>query len=297
MEKYQVIDIKYPDYDVYLDNLKTLSNYDFTNCDYNEIYNIFHDFALIIPTLGEKFNNKINGHKLYRVRLSKTISKEEDLSLIQTFSFPPPVFCKTNGRANIKYKSVFYCTDQPFPAMRECNTSEGDEGYLSLWEFDIKRDLHYLSCLPAELPNTNRWREYGEYHHNFLIEKQSVLNKEELKYKLALRNLLTEKFMKEEFPYHISSMIANEYLYYAHADLILYPSVKTLHDYTNFSIHPNIAQNHIKCTKVFHFKLIENLRDNLRFSFKSIGRIEKDRIVWGKPSNAEIEEIGFFKNI
>lgn len=295
MNNYQTIDADYPDFELYFNNLKLLSQIDFSNSSYDEIYNTFHDFALTIPMLGAKLitENGINGHKLYRARLSKTISKEEDISLVQTFSFPPTSVCKSNQRANIKYKSVFYCADEPFPAIKECGVEDNDEGYLSVWEINANRDLNYANCFPEKLPKNNTWREYGNFHHNFLIEKQTEENKELLKHKIALRNLVTNKFMKEEPPYLISSMLANEYLYENNADLIMYPSAKTFQNYTNFAIHPNVVLNHLKCYKILKFKVAKLESEQLQLKFISIGHIENDRINWKKPTDDDGIELGF----
>jgi len=297
MKTYQTIDAEYPDYKTYISNLKILSGIDFSKSTYDEIYNLFHDFALTIPLLGGNFitKNGINGHKLYRARLCKTISKEEDISLIQTFSFPPPTVCTSNQRANIKHKSVFYCADEVFPAIKECGVEDGDEGFLSIWEFNGTRKLHYVNCLPEILPNNNQWEEYGRFHHNFLIEEQSKVDKKLLEYKIALRKLVTHKFMKEEPPYSISSMLANEYLYEGKVDLIMYPSAKTFQNYTNFAIHPNVVLKHLKCTKVVKLKVIKQGNEQVKFSLKSIGHIERDRINWKEPTDNDGIELGFKK--
>jgi hypothetical protein len=297
MDNYQTIDADYPDFEVYSNNLELLSQIDFSNSSYDEIYNTFHDLALTIPMLGAKLisENGINGHKLYRARLSKTISKDEDISLIQTFSFPPTSVCKSNQRANLKYKSVFYCADEPFPAIKECGVEDNDEGYLSLWEINATRDLNYVNCFQEELPANNYWREYGNYHHNFLIEKQTEENIELLKHKIALRNLVTHKFTKEEPPYFISSMLANEYLYENQSDLIMYPSAKTFQEYTNFAIHPNVVLKHLKCNKILKFKVVKLETEQVQLKFISIGHIENDRINWKKPTDEDASDLGFKK--
>jgi len=298
MENYQTNKIIYPELKQYLEDLETLRNFDFKDSEIENIYNKFHDLALTIPVLGAKFlHDKINGKKLYRVRLKKQISDREDKSLIQTFSYPPPNVCNSNGRANIKQKSVFYCTDKPYPAIMECNPEVGDEGYLGIWEINASRNLHYICCLPENLPFRNDWYEYGTYHHNFLIQKQKELNNEELHYKVALRKLITEKFMNEKFPYSVSSMLANEYLYFNPADILMYPSAKTFQDYTNFAIHPNAVNNHLVCTKVIRFKVIEDFGTYLRLSLKSTGHLINDRFNWKKFTDEDGKELGFERNV
>ena len=131
MEEYRTNNINYPELKQYLENLEILRNYDFKDSKIEDIYNKFHDLALTIPVLGAKFlAEKINCRRYNRVRLKKKISKEEDKSLIQTYSYPPPNICNYNGRANIIKKSVFYCTDRPYPAIMESDPEVGDEGYL-----------------------------------------------------------------------------------------------------------------------------------------------------------------------
>ncbi|WP_298537998.1 hypothetical protein [uncultured Algibacter sp.] len=297
MNSYQTEEIDYPDLETYKRNLNELSDFDFSNSTYREIYDKFHDLALTLPMLGAKLKtvDGINGHKLYRARLSKTIAKEEDLSIIQTFSFPLSTFCKTNQRANIKHKSVFYCADEAFPAIKECGIQDEEEGYLSVWEIAGKRDLKYATCLPLELPNKNGWAEYGIYHHDFLIKEQSALNKTLLNHKVALRNFITYKFMNEKPPYSLSSMLANEYMYENGVDLIMYPSAKTFQEYTNFAIHPNVVQTQLKCNKIYKFKVIKQDKEQVRIKFISIGHIANDKIEWKKPTDKDGTELGFRK--
>jgi len=296
MGKYKTINVDYPEYKIYIKNLEKLKKYNFNDYSPDEIYHKYHDLALILPSLGAKLVFKeINGYVLYRARLSRTIGKNEDLSLIQSFSFPPPSVCKNKQRANINYKSVFYCADEAFPAIKECGAIDGEEGYLSIWKINANRDLNYASCLPEKLPHKNRWVEYGAFHHTFLRENQTLENKSLLNHKIALRNLITDKFMKEKAPYHLSSMLANEYPYYQNNDLLLYPSVQTFQEYTNFAIHPNAALKQLECFKIYKFKLVEQGKEQVKLNFLSIGDIENDRIKWRNPTNSDGEELGFSK--
>lgn len=289
-EKYNTINNDYPEYEKYLNDLDILSKYDFSKLDYDGIYNKFHDLALKIPALGGSFDTGINGLKLFRARVAKTIGEFEDKTIIQTFSFPPSNVCKNNGRANFKNKSVFYCTDDSVPALKESNVEINDEVYLSIWNYNSKRNLSYVCCLPEVLPANNSWYEYGKYHHNFLIEKQNENDEKLLKYKVALRNFITEKFMKEEFPYSITSMLSNEYLYENGIDMIMYPSAKTYQDYTNFAIHPNVALNHLELEILFHIIILDINEEQIKFKVKSIGYIENDKINWRKSNDHVIEK-------
>jgi len=296
MKNYKTLKIEYPDLKTYLKNLQILSTTDFSSSSTEDIYHKFHDLALTIPMLGAKLlKRKFNGHELYRVRMEKTFSDSEDKNIIQTFSFPPSAFCNTNGRANIKNKSVFYCTDQAFPAIKESGGKLNEIGFLSIWKVDSTRDLVYTSSLPEVLPTTNSWEELGTYHHNFLIENQAEDNNNLLAHKVALRKLITDKFMLEKSPYPISSMLANEYLYHNKADLILYPSAQTFQDYTNFAIHPNVVLNNMRCTKIIKFKITEIMSEQVKFKLSMIGEVVKDRILWRKSNDQDGINLGFNK--
>lgn len=289
-EKYITVDIKYPEFEKYLSNLDTLSKYDFSESDYDIIYNKFHDLALNIPALGASLDTNFNGFKLFRVRAANTINEFEDKTIIQTFSFPPANICKYSGRANIKNKSVFYCTDNLVPALRESNIEINEEAYLSIWNYNSKRNLTYVCCLPEKLPKNNSWQEYGKYHHNFLIEKQNNDDTNLLKYKVALRNFITDKFMKENYPYSITSMLSNEYLYKSGFDMIMYPIAKTFQDYTNFAIHPNVVLNHLNLEIVFQIVITDINDQHTKFKVKSIGHLEDDKIYWRKPDDEIVEK-------
>ena len=101
--------------------------------------------------------------------------------------------------------------------------------------------------------------------------------------------------MKEKSPYHISSMLANEYLYYQNNDLLLYPSAQTFQKYTNFAFHPNVVLKQLECHKIYKFELVEQDDKQFKLIFFSIGDIENDRILWRKAKASDGEELGLSK--
>lgn len=297
MEKYDIIDISYPDFKVYEENLEKLKNTDFSNFSVSHIYHRFHDLALTIPGLGGKFvHKKFNGEKLYRVRMDRSIALTENISNIQAFTFPPKEFCKYNGRANLKHKPVFYCTDNIFPSIKECKPKVGESGFISLWQVEADRNLSYATCLPEKLPAKNRWGEYGTFHHNFLVKNHSKVDEKTLKYRVALRKFITKIFMREEEPYSISSMLAHEYLYVNRTDILLYPSAQTLQSYTNFAIHPRVAERYLKCLKILRFKITKDLGEQFQLIFSLIGTpYTGTKINWQKATDEDISQFGFDK--
>ena len=296
MNNYETQNIEYPELQTYLRNLHKLSTYDFSKSSYEKIYNEFFDLALTIPSLGAKLDKEgFNGFELYRVRMEKTISKSENMNSIKTFSFPPSSICNSNGRANIKKRSVFYCTDEMLPAIKESEGNINDIGFLGIWEVQSNRNLKYMSCLPEALPKSNGWEEFGRYHHNFLIDEQVKENQDLLAYKVALRKLITDKFMMEKKPYSISSMLANEYLYETDNDFILYSSIQTQYDYTNFAFHPKSVINHLKCRKIIKFKINDIKDGQFVINISMIGEAENNRLYWKRANDEDCIELGFNK--
>ena len=296
MNNYETQNIEYPSLQTYLSNLHKLSTYDFSKSTYDKIYNIFHDLALTIPSLGAKLKMEgFNGFELFRVRMEKTISKIENMNSIQTFSFPPASRCNFNGRANISKRSVFYCTDEVIPAIKECDGNIGDVGFIGVWNVQSKRELKYMSCLPEVLPKSNHWEEFGRYHHNFLIEEQSNENEDLLAYKIALRKLITDKFMMEKEPYSISSMLANEYLYESDNDFILYSSIQSFYDYTNFAFHPKSVVNHLSCKRIVKFKITNIINSQYIIDILLTGDANGNRLYWRKPTDQDCIDLGLIK--
>lgn len=276
----------YPKLEEYRNNLQKLYKQNMDGLKYEEIYNLYFDAAIVLQILGGYFvSEKTNGRQLYRVRASSQINELEDLSLIQTYSYPPTNICKNNGRGNIKHKSVFYCADSAVAAVKESNIKENEQCYISVWELQAKRDLNYTSYLPVNLPENNYWEKIGYLHHNYMLN----LNDRNLNYQLELRKFITSKFMFEEFPYPISSLIANENLYYGDhkSDLIIYPSAKTMSDYVNYAFHPNVVNEHLKLKKVFNCKITKFYEDYIQFGVAEVGRLENNRIIWSEPTDED----------
>src|SRR5690606_29329039 len=94
--------------------------------------------------------DNFNTHKLFRVRLN-IVESREDCSLIQTYSYPPAFVCTENGRANLKGKSVFYCSNDPSAALLEAKPKPGDIAFMSIWKPVVDRKVKFAHCLPIDL--------------------------------------------------------------------------------------------------------------------------------------------------
>lgn len=118
----------------------------------------------------------INLLKAFRVRLNIN-ETEEDIDLIRTFSYPSPSFCKQNGRANLKNKSVFYCADAFETAFAETKPAAGDIGYLSIWEIDCDRHVNYMGFFPTSVPENNIWyKTVVQFQENLVDHAKGLSN-------------------------------------------------------------------------------------------------------------------------
>lgn len=280
----------FPDFDKYLSELNLLENYEFVDKSIEDIYNIYYDFAKLTPNGFGIFNKrKFNRHIFYRVRYDIN-SETEDLSLIQTYSYPPPDKSRTNGRANLKGKSVFYCSNKPFCSIREAKPKIGSEGYLSIWKGNTNRKIKFGICLSSKLSKNNDWSKLATdiYRHN--IKNLPKEAKDKFEHILELYNFVAKLYSKEKEPYSLTSMISNELL---HADIwndfIIYPSVETNEEYCNIAFHPNSVNENLKFEKVIRFR-IENIEDKkISFRLGKVGYMEKTKMIWKEKTKEEIQ--------
>jgi len=290
--KYNDSDDELPDLQSYLRDLQSLSNYDFTGLSKEQIYNIYYDFARTIPASYSSMEPSVfNSIDFYRVRLNIDRSKE-DITLAQTYSFPPPVFCTENGRANVEGKSVFYCSHNLKTAIREVKPKIGDEVFLSVWKGRASRKLKIGQCLPPKLPKSNGWGEMAENSFNTLIR---VTKSEEKRDQLEeLYKFIANKFRTEKNPYHLTSMISWELLYgQLWRDFIIYPSVLDEGLSCNMAFHPNSVSENLKFEKLIKFKIVDYINDQIVFNLGTkVGYLENTKMKWRDRSK---EETNLFK--
>lgn len=285
----------FPDIQTYLSSLKTLNKSDFSELTDREIYDRYFDLAHILPTSFGMFNPlKFNSHKFYRVRLKRDIGKNEDISLKQTFSFPPTSVLKKNGRANLKYKSVFYCSNNPYGAMIESKPEIGDEGYLSVWKGISKKPIKIGICLPNNLTEENEWNLMAKDSFAHLFKTLPKDAKDKFEHFLNLYSFIARKFIKEKEPYPLTSMISDELLYGdLWRDFIIYPSVLANTNLCNMAFHPNSVLENLTIEKIISFKIVDTKDEQLQFNLGEVGHFEKTKLIWKKRTELD-EEI--FKN-
>jgi hypothetical protein len=107
-----------------------LKSLDLSLFSQEEIYQIVYKHARFIPSFISIIpSNEFCSIKLFRARF-KIDPEKENVYLNSTFSYPHNYFCNQNGRANIKKRNVFYCSDSGISAILESKPNRGDTGCL-----------------------------------------------------------------------------------------------------------------------------------------------------------------------
>jgi hypothetical protein len=288
-----------PDLNSYVANLNKLKSLDFRNSEASYVHDRFFELATILPINFAFFHKeKFNKLKFYRVRSNIDQSKE-DISLINTYSYPPQVFCNENGRANLKGKTVFYCSNNPNAAIYESKSKIGEEGSLSVWTANSDRTIYFGVCLPYDLKPSNDWNLVA----SDIFIKQLIYYQAEAKDKLdhfkALNKFISDIFVSENKPYPLTSMISNEYLYrtdHNPLDFLLYPSITSNLNYCNMAFHPNAVNENLKFEKVIRFKIINITSERISFNFGKVGFLEGTEMKWRNYNEEDVVQFVKEKN-
>lgn len=273
-----------PKIEKYREDLKFLKDQNFSDKSVFEISSQISEKAIILPTITSTTEIGNLGVSLFhRVRLidHKDMSNE-DMSLIQSYSYPPSSTCMENGRGNLKKTSVFYCASTGDAAMQESNVEVASEGFLSVWGIKPKKKLKFGLLLSDDLPKENPWKPVVEYLSR--EEFQKIHLETEGKYyehMRELRSFFYNLYMHEAKPYPITSFISNKLLYQRNdLDFIAYPSVKRSHKQINFAFHPNSVNLFLNIQRVFRFKISANDSEGISFDIIGTGYLEGTRIKW-----------------
>ena len=282
---------QFPEITAYIDKLKKLRALDLSSASLYEIKKAVLEHALFLRHIyGTYRPENFNRLTFYRVRLNVK-SEAEDLRLVRTFSYPSPCHCMANGRANLKGKSVFYCSNQPLTAIKESKPKVGDIGYLSVWKGNTNRNLKIGICLPPNIKTENEWFRMAHDANNASEQYSSAHDKDKSLHLLALTSFIAEQFVLETPPYPITSWLSDEMLYGQQwKDFIIYPSVTNESYSCNMAFHPNIADLFLKFEKVIRFRVDECQKDRIAIAIGRVGEINNANIEW---RNAKPEELNF----
>lgn len=279
---------EFPDFKTYISNLTELENFPFENLTVREIYDKYHDLAKILPSVFQMLNHEeFNEEFFYRARIGID-RKKEDISLKQTYSYPPTSVCSENQRANIKNKSVFYCSNDPNCAMLEVKPKIDSEGYLSVWKGNAKKPVKLGILLPYDLPSENEWNTMAKSTFEYLENSLQKETLDKINHFMALYKFIPDRFVKEEKPYHLTSMISNELLYgELWRDFIIYPSVASKTYMCNMAFHPNFVNENLKFVKVIKYKVYDIKNEQAKFNLGKVGYLKENRMVWRDATEEE----------
>jgi len=281
-----------PTFAVFKEQLEKLKQIHLENPSIEEIQNTYYSIMPFLPRMLSRIHFNENRHlPFYIVRLNIDPDKE-DIGLIRTYSYPSVNFCTDNGRANRHGKTVFYCSNKAFAAVFESKPKVGDTGYLSVWENNITKPLNAAVYLPKHFDNPNEWQQVANSAHLFAESYFKENGRDKFEHFLAMNDFMADRFLREHYPYALSSFVSNEALFGPNAkDLVLYPSVASNSHYCNFAIHPNVVDRYLTFQKVIRFKVI-TFDSELRFQYSTgkIGEIINNNIIW---RNANLGEVDF----
>jgi hypothetical protein len=282
---------KFPSLEEYVDGLSRLTIMNLSNLNIQEIEKSFYERAILFQqVVGVNPSTSFNQHEFYRVRMN--VSPEEDEDLIRTYSYPPISACKKNGRANLTGRSVFYCSDHAGTALLESKPEPGQTGYLSIWRGSTFRDIKYGVCLNTELKRGNPYLVMADTINKLVKEESIKKAGGKAEHFIQFYNFIAERFINEDYPYSLTSFIANEMLYEGKwKDFIIYPSVANDRYGCNMAFHPNSVDTVLKFIKVLKFKFLSKGESLIGLSDLVIGELNRTRMSWRKPYAGELKEI------
>lgn len=281
---------EYSNIETFRAKLQELRNIDFANADKKQIGETIFSYLTVIPSLIGKYTpDKFNQFKFYRVRLNIN-EGNEDLSLVRIYSYPLPQFCKENGRANLKNRSVFYSTNSALTAIIESKPKVGDIGYLSIWNGNTDREMKAGVLLPRNLSTENEWYILAKDIYAFADQHLEKVALQKSNFFHEALNFISNLFLDEKTPYPITSWVSNELIYgTAWKDFIIYPSFANKAFTSNFAIHPNVADRYLKFEKVIRFKVLEMNNDIFSLSTGRVGEIIQNNIEWRTATKDELD--------
>jgi hypothetical protein len=285
MDDYKVKLNEIPEIEVYKANLGRIMD-----INTEELFHSFLGIMILkhtvvmppIPTIDLTLSSE---DLLYRVRKNIDIIKE-DLTIVKTYNYPEPIYCKENGRANIKGYSVFYCSNVAATSIIETKPEDKDVYYLSIWKPKTKTILK-----AANFCKEINKIDSGQLKPMVLISKlkdqisaSGVDKTPQLNY---LLDFVIDTFKNENKPYNISSWISH-YILNVRMDLngILYQSVEA-NSFCNMAFHPTFVDNQLCFQKVLKIETIKLENQLIKYKLISVGELESDKIKWRQLKEQE----------
>jgi hypothetical protein len=227
---------------------------------------------------------------LYRSRLARFVSEDEDMSSPQTFSYVPLALTNANfpklQRANFSGQSIFYGSLSPTTNFREISedVTAGEEIYMAKWVISPDANLMLYKVLPY------KGTFLDEYLRKTLgLDEETTDAFESFFHKLGEILMSTEEGNDK---YLVSALCAN-FVYKFHPlilpdgskikpfDGILYPSTKVEEgNEWNMAIKPECIDKYATLQYVIRGKVANDLRS---IDYSDIGFCKDGVIHWYSP--------------
>ncbi len=281
-------DEKLPSLDSVIDGFKKLEYLNEGDYKYETIKEEYFKHIKLFPNFIAP-NGKW-GSPLYRTSVIN--DPNIDITDIQSFSFPIPIYCTKKGRCNLIEHPVFYASIDVDTALRERRKDDdtplqkGDEVYISHWKIKEKVDFRYAQFIFNDDVKLGKLiKKLNLSNKTKLVNLSTSYSRNKQQSFEYLNNKLSEFFLLKN--YNFSSFVAHNTLYENSknlpfkADAILYPSLQASYESLNFAIHPDFVLNNLELVKVDKIKFIEFINDGVSVELQEIGIPNKlNKIDW-----------------
>lgn len=227
---------------------------------------------------------------LYRSRLARFVSEDEDLSAPQTFSYVPLASTNANfpklQRANFSGQSVFYGSLSSTTNFREISedVTAGEEIYMAKWNFSPDANLMLYKVLPPKDTFLNEYlrkmlgmdEETSDAFESFFQKLGEILKSTEEGNAKYLVSALCANFV-----YKFHSIILPDGSKIKPFDGILYPSTKVKEgNEWNMAIKPECIDQYATLQYVVRGKVAKDL---CSIDYSDIGFYKDGEIHWYGP--------------
>lgn len=221
--------------------------------------------------------DRLNIQSFWRTR--KNVCDHEDLTLINTFSYPK--FCTSNGRANLKEQPIFYCSTNRSTSLFESKPEVGEIIYLSEWKPNCDRTARVRFLLSENMDEGNPFFQLQLKHLDVVKQMSKSYGMQNAAHLEMVTRFLANSFVKECPPYMLSSWLANEIMFgNLPVDILFYPSICTFQKHCNLAIAPTFVDKYLIPTEILKMEVLEFGVRNIKTLLLGTGIVEGEKINW-----------------
>lgn len=257
---------------------------DFTGRSPSVIYRYLREKLVYFPfetTFTRPYN--IDRFPVYRGRLNIDLH-QENIFLARTFSYPNPVFCSSNGRANVAKFPVFYCSDNAGTAVAELRPKVGDTVFLSEWVIRCHRSTEQATMFPPTIETGNPWIKIATNLRRGRVSfYEEHFGKEVTDRVDQIFSFFGDLFLNEGPPYAVTSSLAFNFLYKRLVDYLIYPSFVTRAGSCNLAFHPNFVDEFFQIDRVFNLYVDKTDQDGAVVRVVGVAEYWKNILAWRLP--------------